>query len=369
MAAQIDPETLLDDPDELARRDSSGLLRATAMAGSLVRQVSHAVAETALSAELPDRARSLVLCGHGEAASAARALRALAGPEVAAPAVVHDDLDAPQWLSVGDVVLALSRTGDDEHSLRTAQMALRRGCALFSIAPEGSPLAVLAAGERSPYVPIPPDTVDGAALWGQMALGVHVLSGMHQQEPHEATLRVSRLADVLDEISTTNGPLTPYQQSPAKILALETQHANILLAADSSVGLAAADRFSVRMLTCVGLPSQVLSLPGGMGMVASALTGPWVGPERDIFFDPYDDDSGDAPGRPLRIVLFSESSDPAARHHLRQLCDTHRVGLSVVAAEGEEAVHRLASLMQIGDLATAYLSVLSGRSVVGSAYP
>lgn len=358
MTSSPEPETLLDDATALVARDAAGLLRATAQAGALIRLVSHEDVTVDGSA-FPERTRSVVLCGHGEAASAGRFLRELAAQRVAAPAVLHDAIEPPDWLSVGDTVLALSRTGDDEHSLRTAELALRRGCSLFALAPEGSPLGVLAASSSAVWRALPANVVDGAALWAQLAFGLEVLDGVRAVEPHESLVRSSLLADRLDEISARNGPVVPTYDNPAKGLALELAGATPLLVSDSALATAVADRFALRLLHCTGVPAQVVPLPGGLASVRSALRGPLVRATRDIFYDPYADDAAPGVSRPLRVVLFSESADAAARHRLHEMCEEHAVSVSVVAAEGEETAHRLASMSQPADLAVVYLSLTS----------
>ncbi|PRZ38595.1 phosphoglucose isomerase-like protein [Antricoccus suffuscus] len=366
----LGPDSLIDDTDGLVERDRAGQLMDTAYAGSVVRRTATALRESGrLAMVLPPVRYFVVFAGYG-AKDAAKAVAALAGETIAAPALVRQTLDdRTPWLGIADMVLVLSDTGSDDSSIRAAKVALQRGSTLVVSTVAGSPLDVLCAGDRNALVL--PLAEPGNTIWGHIATGLAVSerlrdSGRSDQSDELATL--SDLADALDGASELVGPRSPADRNPAKALALECLDATPLALSDSPLAAAAAYRFAARMLATMGIPVAHVGLPAGLSRMRAALEGPYVRAADDIFFDPYDDSGGGRPSRPLRVVLFSESGDVGPRTAITDMAAARGVGLSTIAAEGETPAARLASMLQIGDVATAYLPLVD-KSTISKSNP
>lgn len=354
----VGPETIVDDPDTLVERDRRGQLIEAAYAGAAVRRTATALDDMQrLTIVAPPVRYFVIVAGYG-AKDAAKAVAALAAETTAAPSLIRQNLDdRTRWLGVADTVLVLSDTGSDEPSIRAAKVALQRGSTLIVSTAPGSPLAVLCAGERDAVVV--PLAGAGAPLWTHVATGLAVSRRLREPGHTDDTDGLSSLADALDTAAEAAGPVSSLGANPAKALAMDCLDATPLALSDSPLAAAAAYRFGAKLLAMQGIPVAHVGLPAGLSRMRAVLEGPYVRAADDIFFDPYEDTGNGRPSRPLRLVLFSESGDVDPRTSISRMAQSRGVGLSIVAADGETPAARLASMLQVADLAAAYLSLIS----------
>lgn len=357
----LGPGSLIDDADALVGRDRDGQLMDAAYAGSVVRRTATTLQESGrLSMIQPPVRYFVVFAGYG-AKDAAKAVAALAGETIGVPALIRQTLDdRTPWLGIADMVLVLSDTGSDDSSIRAAKLALQRGSTLVVSTVSGSALDVLCAGDRNALVV--PLAESGSTIWAHVATGLAVSERLREpggaDHPDELPA-LSALAEALDETSARIGPVSPTERNPAKALALECLDATPLALSDSPLAAAAAYRFAAKMLATKGIPVAHVGLPAGLPRMRAVLEGPYVRAADDIFFDPYDDAGSGRPSRPLRVVLFSESSDVDPRATITDMAAARGVGLSTIAAEGDTPAARLASMLQVADVSAAYLPLIS----------
>ncbi len=296
-------DSLLDDPVRLADADTSGVLRATAMAGAQVRSVVERAAELDLDARLDvGRPRSVVLIGRsGVGRPVMRLLAALLGPSCPTPIVLADVV--PSWVGALDVVYAhTDDPGDDELASSLAR-ASRYGAAVVLTAPDEGPIATAVAGKGTliaPRVVVGPDRIFATVF----TTGLRALSALGLLD-----VDVDALADALDAEAERDHLQHESFVNPAKSLALSladrtpllwgldpvagalAEHASYLLAAEAAV---VADAAEFRHAFARGaLYREVVSGSGG----------------HDIFADP--DDPATSVSR-RRLLLLSIRQDAAA---------------------------------------------------------
>ncbi|MDQ3358816.1 MAG: phosphosugar isomerase, partial [Actinomycetota bacterium] len=111
MPPSID-ETLLDDQDELARKDTRDTLRALATAGAQVRESVTLAQEAGIERlSQADRPRSVLVAALGGSALVADVLELLAEPGSPVPVQARRNLPLPGWVGPLDLVVAVSLSG------------------------------------------------------------------------------------------------------------------------------------------------------------------------------------------------------------------------------------------------------------------
>ena len=360
----LGPDAIIDDADRLSERDPDGQLVETGYAGSMVRRTLTELQESGLLASIEPPVRYFVVFAGYGAKDAAKAVAALAAEIIAAPALIRQTFgDRTPWLGFADVVLILSDTGADEASIRAAQIALQRGSTVVVSTAPDSPLDALCRAHRGTLV-VSSTPQSSNAIWTHVATGLAVSELLRESGRGESTdASLETLADAIDRTSAIAGPLSPAANNPAKMLALDCLGATPLAVSDSPLAAAAAYRFASKTLATQGIPIAHVGLPAGLARMHAVLEGPYVRPAGDLFFDPYEEGGPGRPSRPLRVVLFTESTDVSSRTAITQMARERGVGLSIIAAEGECPAARLASLLQVADVAAAYLPIISKSNV------
>src|SRR5665647_325709 len=111
MAPLVD-EGLLNDPDQMAARDSREVLVALATAGAQVRQAITLSREAGIERVAGgDRPRSVLVASLGGSAVVANVLELLAEPGSPVPVTVRRNLPLPGWVGPLDLVVAVSLSG------------------------------------------------------------------------------------------------------------------------------------------------------------------------------------------------------------------------------------------------------------------
>ncbi|MEO6956667.1 MAG: SIS domain-containing protein [Antricoccus sp.] len=348
------PEAILDGAS-FERLESARVLLDSSYAGAAVRRTAIAISAAAGFARLSGPIRYFIVFAGDGAADAAEAVSAIATDRLNGPAVITQHLDhATSWLGINDCLLILSNSGTDEASLAAAQLAQQRGTMLVVCTAKDSALATSCTVDRNAIVL---ELEDSSALpfWEYLAVGHGLVAQLQGVEGHS----LAALAEALDAITAQNGPVVPAMHNLAKGLALDCLDSTPLAISDSLLSAAAAYRYGAAMLALQGIPVAHVQLPGGIARMRAALKGPYVRAAEDIFFDPFEDGASAGPSRPLRLVMLCESADETYRTILTREAADRGVGLTLINATGADPTSRLASLVQITDLATAYLLILS----------
>jgi hypothetical protein len=381
-------ESLLEDPDALARADVHGLLRGAAAAGARVRTALRLAQEAGLDELRPDgRPRALLVAGSGPEAAACADLLAALGSGAApvqlltptGPTPEQGRWTLPGWAGPLDLLLLLSEHGTEQGLTDLVEQAYRRGCTAAAVTPAKAPLAeaveqvhgialpfagpggghdpAAASPAGTPATALATVTTDTGAFWALLTplLALTDRVGLISAP----TSALQSVADRLDAVATRCGPAVAMYTNPAKTLAAELDDALPLVWSQGPVAAAGARRFATVLAARAGRPALAAELPaaltahGPLQAGAHALAG-----DPDDFFR---DRVEDIQELRLRIVLLQEAPDQpgSAAPVAREQAYTHGTPLSEISAPGGSPLDTAAELLALTDFATAYLAVAS----------
>ncbi|HEY5832569.1 SIS domain-containing protein [Streptomyces sp.] len=375
-------ESLLEDPDALARADRQGLLREVAAAGARVRTALRLAEEAGVTGLRPDgRPRAVLVAGSGTEAAAVADLLAALGAGGCPVELLHPAGPTPQqsrwslpgWSGPLDLLLLLSRDGTEQGLNDLVEQAYRRGCTAVAVTPAKTPLAEAVEQVRGMALPFAaPNGLNGTngigltaeapaadpgAFWALLtpllALGdrLGLLSA-----PADA---LQGVADTLDDVAARCGPAIATYTNPAKTLAAELDGSLPLLWSQGRIAAAGARRFATVLATRVGRPALTAELPAAL-----IAHGPLQAGSQALASDPEDffrDRVEDEQAMRLRIVLFQEAPDQpgSAAPAAREQAYAHDTPLSEISAAAGTPLTTAAELLALTDFAAAYLAVAS----------
>lgn len=371
-------ESLLEDPEGLARADSRGLLRGVAASGARVRAALRLAEEAGVTALQPDgRPRVVLVAGSGPDAAAVADLLAALGsgscPVQAltptGPATRQARWTLPGWVGSLDLLLLVSPYGTEQGLSDLVEQAYRRGCTAVAVTPAKAPLAEAVAQVRGLALPFaapvghgPVDTADDVAadtgaFWALVTPMLVLADRLGLISAPTGELHA--LADTLDEVAARCGPAIATYTNPAKTLAAELDDALPLLWSQGRIAAAGARRFASVLAARAGRAALSAELP-----VALTLHGPLQAGAHALAADPDDffrDRVEEPDGLRLRIVLLQEAPDQpgSAASAAREQAYAHDTPLSEVAAPGGSDLHIAAELLALTDFAAVYLAVAS----------
>jgi hypothetical protein len=388
-------ESLLEDPEALARADSRGLLRTAATAGARVRTALRLADEAGVSALRPDgRPRALLVAGPGpHAAAVASQLSALcAGScpvellEPDGPTPEQSRWRLPGWANPLDLLLLATPAGVESGLTDLVEQAYRRGCTACAVAPAGSPVAEAVAQVRGmalPYAEAPGEAADAAttphlpaaspaapsgapltavpgnagpgAFWAALTPLLALVDRLGLATAPADALRA--LADRLDESATRYGPAVATYTNPAKTLAAELDESLPLVWGQGPVAAAAAHRFAAALTDQARRPALAAALPAALTAHGPLLAGTAaLAADPDDFFRDRVEDPGVLR---VRVVLLQEAPDRpgSAAPTARELAYARGTPLSELTASGGSPLETTAELLALTDFATAYLAV------------
>ena len=363
MSAALD-ESVLDDPGALTTRDPGGMLRAVATAGAQVREAVLRTGEADLARVVGEgRPRSVLVAGMGGSGISGDVLVAVGGTACPVPLVAHRGYRLPGWVGPMDLVITVSCSGRTEETLAVTDEALRRGCRLVTVGQQGSPLAERSAGGRAVHLPVDPGgRMPRTNMWA-LSVPVLVLADALGLMSVPRTV-LDEVADDLDRISAQCAPAVEAYNNPAKRIALDLAGTLPYVWGSSELAGVAAYRFACQLAENAKQPAvsgvlpeahhnQVVVLAGRFGAGAAA--------GGDIFRDRVED-AGGWPA--IRLLLLRDSQElpelARRREATSELAEQYDVGVQELAATGEHAVARLASLVAPTDFASVYLALLQG---------
>jgi hypothetical protein len=331
-------DSRLEDPAVLKAADE--LLRPLAESGARVRRAAM-LAEGALAAIEPEeRIRAMITFG-----PEARLLRAVLEPTCPVPLVAWPRLGLPGWVGPLDVVVVLG--GGDKASLAGAFEAVRRGCRLVVAAPPDSLLAREAASSSTTLLP----TSTGDSLASAMV----ALDGLHRLGLGPQ-VRISQVADAMDQVAEESSALVDISANPAKAVALELADADPVVWGGSILAARASRRIAEALRCATGR----VVLSADAGALAPLLI---TVPLRDPFADPFEDAP---PKRRPGLVLIDDARDDEQaaeeRERLRSLARGSEVMVSNLFHNQGDPVERYATVLLKGLFAAAYLQIGLGRA-------
>ncbi|WP_018155345.1 SIS domain-containing protein [Demetria terragena] len=361
-------ESILDDADLLARRDSQGTLRALATAGAQVREAIVLAEEAGVErVAWGERPRSVLVGALGGSAIVGDILDLLAEPGSPVPVTARRDLPLPGWVGPLDLVVAVSLSGRAPGPLALAAEAARRGCALLTVGAEDSPLADVCHRARGVHIGIGRGRQSSrTSLWTLLA-PVLLAAGQLRLVDVDAEV-MSAVADRLDDQAEQCRPASEAFLNPAKNGALVLAETVPMTLGDNALSGVAARRAGNMLARTARIPATSGELPHAASQVVACFDGPFTAgggsgaPAAGIFADPF----LDAPAQPkLGLLMLRDQPEASAAQEQAQgladaLLETAReAGVRVVEqrAEPGHSVVRLAELMAAGDYLSTYLAL------------
>lgn len=275
MAPYID-EALLDDPDELSRKDSRATLRALASAGAQVREALYLGREAGIDrlAE-QERPRSVLVAAIGGSSIVADVLELLAEPGSPVPVQARRNLPLPGWVGPLDLVVAVSLSGRAPGPLAVAAEAARRGASLLTVGLDDSPLAEVSRRARGMHIGIGRNRISSrTALW---TLLTPVLVGADRLGLLDAPQQVlEAVADRLDERAEELRPSSEAFVNPAKLLAVQLAETVPVVLGDGPLGGVAAARASSMLARTARIPALWGELPDAASGIVACFDGPYT---------------------------------------------------------------------------------------------
>jgi glucose/mannose-6-phosphate isomerase len=298
-------EALVDDPEQLERRDESRLLWHLATAGAQVRRAVELYDEfgvARLAGELP---RSLLVATDAPPSAALRLVTRLSCE--AAPALAWHGVELPRWAGPADALLIGSVDGRHPRLAELAEQGARRGLAMAVVAPADSPVA--SAAGRSPVHPLPADLHPHAARWAVLTPLLQALDALGVQSIPPVLLQ--RVADALDDTAEACRPTGELFTNPAKALAAEFAEARPVIVGAGALASVAARATADALQLGAGVGAVAVSLPDGAGRAGALLRGAGPAAVGDDFFRDRLDEPGPPRARLLVIGDDGDASDPS----------------------------------------------------------
>lgn len=366
-------ETGLDDPDELARRDSRETLRALATAGAQVREAVTLSTEAGVErVAYGERPRAVVVAALGGSAVVADVLEMLAEPSSPVPVTVRRNLPLPGWVGPLDLVIAVSLSGRADGPVAVAREAARRGAALLTVGAEDSPLSETSHRARGVHIGVGRGrTSSRTSLWSLLTPVLMAADVLGLADVPTGVF--PEVASRLDEQADACRPSSESFVNPAKLIAVQlAETVPVVLGGGALTGVAAR-RAAAMLSQTARIPATWGELPDAASQVVACFDGPFTagggagasaGRQADIFADPF----LDAPAQPkLGLMMLrdapvdppSPESDAAEALADAVLGTARAAGARVIesVAEPGHPVARLAELMSLTDFSATYLAL------------
>lgn len=362
-------EAWLDDPGQIATRDSRDTLRALATAGAQVRESVALAREAGIDGvAFGERPRSVLVSALGGSSVVADVLQALADQGSPVPVTVRRNVPLPAWVGPLDLVIAVSLSGTADGPVAVAAEAARRGASLLTVGADDSALADITRRARGVHVGVGRGrTSSRTSLWS--LLTPVLMAGDRLGLVDVSAEALTAAADRLDEWAEACRPASESFVNPAKSLALTLAECVPVVLGDNPLTGVAALRSVGMLARTARMPATWGELPDTASQVVSLFDGPFtagggdgVAAGRDIFADPF----LDGPEQPalgvvmLRDAAADEESAGAVDALTDSLLETARdAGATVIehrCAQGPP-IARLAEHVALTDFAATYVAL------------
>lgn len=269
-------EALLDDLDELQRKDSRDTLRALAGAGAQVREGLSLAADAGIDRLASmDRPRSVLVAAIGGTSIVADVLELLAEPGSPVPVQARRNLPLPGWVGPLDLVVAVSLSGRAPGPLAVAAEAARRGAMLLTVGADDSPLAEVCRRARGVHVGVGRNrTSSRTSLWTLLTPVLLGADGLGLLEAGQEDLE--GVADRLDAKAEELRPGSESFVNPAKLLAVQLAETVPVVLGDGPLGGVAAARASSMLARTARIPALFGELPDAASGIVACFDGPYT---------------------------------------------------------------------------------------------
>ena len=278
--------------------------------------------------------RRVIVVGMGGSGIAGAILAAWLAVERGTPVMPVHDSRLPAWVGEGDLVVAVSYSGNTLETLAATREAMRRGCELVGIS-SGGTLRDLCSGRGLPFVPVPPGMMPRSAF-GYVFGG---LAGLF--DANEIAPEVRTAAKALRDRGAKLAPKVPDAKNPAKKLAAKVKGRTPIIYGTPTYGPVAR-----RWQTEFNENAKVLAWSS-------------VVPEAD-----HNELVGWAEDPAARRFAPILLRDPGESDFDRAMLDATRelikpkVKVEEVRAEGPTLLARMLTTLQLGDWTSFYLAIL-----------
>ncbi len=204
---------ILDDADAMARADGEGML-------GYVAGLPDQLAEGwRISRDLelpPDSPKAIAILGMGGSAIGGDLVKGTWADRISVPVEVVRGYELPAWVDTGTLVIASSKSGNTEETLRALQTASERRCPL-AVVTTGGALGNVARAARLPLAVFPDRGSPRSSVGWSMAIiaGILQQAGVLELDESEITAGI----DAGSAMAARCGPGIPTVDNPAKQLA------------------------------------------------------------------------------------------------------------------------------------------------------
>jgi glucose/mannose-6-phosphate isomerase len=355
-------DLLLDDIKGMSAKDPGNMLEAVASSGAQMREAV-SVIDRALIAEVSagEQPRNLLIAGLGGSGVGGDVLKAVIGQSTPIPIVSERSHSLPGWVGPMDVVVGVSCSGGTEETLSTTAEAGRRGARVITIGAGGSDLEKL-SNSISGAVHFAIDSKGRSprsSLWTHATPLLMVANALGIAHIDEKEFEIA--ADLMDELSVSNGPSVPLGENYAKGLALSCAESLPMVWGTGMIGATAAARFMAQLAENSKIPAAHGELPEVGHNQIVTFDGVLAGgaPAKDIFRD----DDGVIDRRTHLYILRDTNEHPAVEKRIgivSQIASDRDVPVTLLQATGNHPISRLASLIIPTDWASVYAGLALG---------
>ena len=182
--------SILDDVAAMGRADTEGMLGYLEGFADQVAGGWRIARELELPWETP---RSVALLGMGGSAIGGDIVKAVWADRISAPVEVLRDYELPAWVGPDTLVIASSKSGDTEETLRQLESALQRRCPVICVS-SGGALRRVAEAAKLPLVTFPAEGSPRASVGWSLGIVAGILERAGVLELEDA--EVERAVDV-----------------------------------------------------------------------------------------------------------------------------------------------------------------------------
>jgi len=205
--------SILDDVAAMGRADTEGMLGYLEGFADQVAGGWRIARELELPWETP---RSVALLGMGGSAIGGDIVKAVWADRINAPVAVLRDYELPAWVGSDTLVIASSKSGDTEETLRQLESALQRRCPVICIS-SGGALRRVAQAAKLPLVTFPAEGSPRASVGWSLGIVAGILERAGVLELEDA--EVERAVASAREMAARCAPGVVTADNPAKQLA------------------------------------------------------------------------------------------------------------------------------------------------------
>ena len=338
MAADLE---LLDDPAEIKKLDSAGML---ALAGRWPEMLSQAASFSAgVTVPRQKKISQVMVCGMGGSAIAGDIISDLLFGKLPVPLTVNRGYNLPNFVGAETLVIALSYSGETEETLAAVREAEKRGAQLICIA-SGGKLSEIARSKKYPLYTVPAGFQPRAAL---PYLLVPLLIALEKLGVTSAVERdLSEAVSGLQKLREEYGPQRPARINPAKQLAKKLAGKIPLIFGSAGTTAACARR----------LKGQ---LNENSKVVAHAALFPELDHNEIVSLAALKREGHNF----SLLVLRDEADSERIKKRIeitKSLLSRQLGGIAEITSQGKSALARALSLIFFGAYLSVYLALLNG---------